>query len=215
VDRFVKHEVKAVETGGSAAKGEFEALVAVFNNIDSYGDRILPGAFAKSLEDHGVPRLVWAHQWSIPPIGTTLKAEETPEGLVIRSQLFVDQGIELIDHIYAAMSATNVDGRAPLREFSFGYDVEKYSVENSDDAAAQRFGGEVRNLEVITCFEVGPCLVGVNPDTELLAVKGIPAPSTEPGKTGPLSEAKSDHIPDRDGIDRYLTVLTGRDQGAP
>lgn len=34
-------------------EGQFEALVAVFNNIDSYGDVILKGAFADTLTEWG------------------------------------------------------------------------------------------------------------------------------------------------------------------
>ena len=38
--------------------GEIEAVVAVFNNVDAYGDKILPGAFTKSLAKK-MPRCVW------------------------------------------------------------------------------------------------------------------------------------------------------------
>lgn len=210
MERLVRHEVKAVEAGGKESAGEYEALVAVFGNIDTYGDRLIKGAFADSLVTHGYPRQVWSHQWSIPPIGETLKAEETDDGLVIRARLFVGRGIELVDHIYAAMTSANGDGRPPLREFSFGYDVEKYSWEKSDDPRAADWDGEVRNLEGITCYEAGPCLVGVNPDTELLAVKGIPDPSKSRKKAGPDSKAEPKPTPDRADIDRVITVITGR-----
>lgn len=208
MDRLVKHEVKAVETAKDS-KGEFEALVAVFNNIDSYGDRIMPGAFTASLEETGFPRLVWSHRWDIPPIGATMKAEETTDGLVIRARLFVGEGIELVDHIYAGMSATNGDGRPPLREFSFGYDVERSNWVKTDDPAAARWDGEVRELEVITCYEVGPCLVGVNPDTELLAVKGVTAPGERSEGESPPETSERKATPDREMMDRLITVITG------
>lgn len=209
MDRLVRHEVKAVETAKSA-KGEFEALVAVFGNIDSYGDRLMPGAFAASLEEHGYPRLVWSHRWEIPPIGTTLSATETDDGLLVKAQLFVGQGIELVDHIYAGMSAVNGDGRPPLREFSFGYDVNRSSWVKTDEPEAAQWGGEVRQLEVITCYEAGPCLVGVNPDTELLAVKGIPSPERRNPDATPDPEPEVKAKPDRDQLDRLLTAIHGR-----
>lgn len=209
MDRLVRHEVKAVETAKDA-KGEFEALVAVFSNIDSYGDRLMPGAFQKSLDEIGFPRLVWSHQWSIPPIGTTLSAKETEDGLVVKGQLFVDQGIELVDHIYAGMAAKNGDGLPPLREFSFGYDVTESRWIKTDEPDAAEFGGEVRELTGITCFEAGPCLVGVNPDTELLAVKGIPAPMPGQPQAAPAPTPDRKGKPDRNTLDRLVTVLTGR-----
>ncbi len=48
--------------------GEFEAVVAVFGNIDSYGDVIVKGAFAATLKDwsdSGDPiPVVWSHDSS-------------------------------------------------------------------------------------------------------------------------------------------------------
>ena len=43
-----KSFVTATDAGSA---GQFEALVAVFNNIDKGGDRIVPGAFTKTLAE--------------------------------------------------------------------------------------------------------------------------------------------------------------------
>jgi hypothetical protein len=51
-----------------------------------------------------------------------------------------------------------------LAEFSFAYDV-------IDSALAKVDGQFVNELRELELFEVGPCLVGLNPDTQLLGMK--------------------------------------------
>jgi HK97 family phage prohead protease len=83
-------QFKALDEAAEGA-GVFEALVAVFNNVDRMGDKILPGAFAKSLgrwKASGDPPL------SMRICGTILtryslwlEAREDDEGLYIKAQL--------------------------------------------------------------------------------------------------------------------------------
>ena len=49
----MKHKTFTIEgfKALSDQEGTFEAIVAVFNNIDRYGDKIIPGAFADSLAE--------------------------------------------------------------------------------------------------------------------------------------------------------------------
>lgn len=208
MDRFNAYEVKALET--SDGKGAFEALVAVFGNVDTYGDRIIKGAFERTLEEDGLPPIVWSHDWRTPPVGATLKATETDDGLVIAGQLFVDR-VPLADHVYAAMSTKGGDGKPPLRQFSFGYDVRGYSVHESEDPNA--WNGEVRDLTDLKLLEVGPCLIGVNPSTELLAIKGVTPAPTRDQNPSPAPPAESKSAParmSREARNSYLTVHLGR-----
>ena len=46
----------------SAAEGIIEAVVSIFSNVDSANERVLPGAFAKSLK-RKLPKGVWSHDW--------------------------------------------------------------------------------------------------------------------------------------------------------
>lgn len=169
--------------------GTHEAIFAVIGNVDSYGDRIVSGALDKTLspppEGRGMPPEVWSHEWRTPPIGVTLEAREVsgaeadeiagrslgiPGGIYAKGRLLVNQGIEVADHVWAAMTATGGDGRSPLREFSFGYRTVRASfVEEPDEPMA--WFGEVRELEEIELYEWGPCLLGANPATALLSAK--------------------------------------------
>lgn len=53
-------EVKALTD-----EGTFEGYGSVFNNVDSYGERVAAGAFAKSLAQHAKagtsPLMLWQH----------------------------------------------------------------------------------------------------------------------------------------------------------
>lgn len=144
-------------------RGTFEAVVSVFGNVDSYGDRVESGAFAKSLTK-GLPPVVWSHRWDEPPIGAALEATETDEGLVVKAKLDLDN--PLAANVYRALTNKGGDGRPPLREFSFAYDV--------IDAEWIKVDGEdVFSLKTLDLIEVGPCLKGVNDQTRLVGVKGI------------------------------------------
>jgi hypothetical protein len=65
----LRHKSFTTATNTDSA-GEFEALVAVFGNVDKGGDRIMPGAFTKTLaawraSGDPVP-VIWSHDWNTP-----------------------------------------------------------------------------------------------------------------------------------------------------
>lgn len=199
VKSFPVARFKALE-GDAIQPGTFEAIVAVFNNVDAYGDRILPGAFTRTLkappEGRGFPPIVWSHMWMEPPIGASLEAEEVLgfeladgreiDGLRIVGLLNIDDNARARE-TWAAMAKLGGDGLSPLREFSFAYFVmESRWVEETiegepDDAEQKREILELIDLDVI---EVGPTLLGANPATQLVDVRsGLPVP-TSGGKLG-------------------------------
>lgn len=144
---------------GGEPEGTFEAVVSVFGNVDYAGDRVIKGAFAKSLATwsaSGDPiPVVWSHQWQDPEmhIGGVLEAEERDEGLWVKAQLDVAENP-------SAANVWRLLSKRRVREFSFAYDVldEKPSKEAND----------LLELDVI---EVGPTLKGMNPETLLLEAK--------------------------------------------
>jgi HK97 family phage prohead protease len=150
-------EVKTATDG----KGEFTALVSVFGNVDLVGDRVMPGAFTKSIESHAsegksIP-VVFSHQHENPMayIGSVdpKMLIETPRGLFAKGQLDLDN--EYARQTYKLMEQGHVAA------FSFGYSVPKES-KGSDGA---------RELHEIELFEVGPTFKGANPEAGVLTVK--------------------------------------------
>ena|GEM_PF-493292 len=150
-------EVKAAD---GAPEGTFEALVSIFGNVDHAGDRVVKGAFANSLQrwaESGNPiPVVFSHRWDDldAHIGEVLAAEETDEGLLVKAQL------DIADDP-AAAKVHRLLSKRRIKEFSFAYDV-------NDERKADDGANELLELDII---EVGPTLLGMNPDTALLGAK--------------------------------------------
>ena len=164
--------------------GTFEAITAVFGNVDRAREVIPLGAFEDSLKA-GLPSVVWSHDWMTPPVGVTLGMEELdraaverltdkelpPEvtgGLYGKGRLFVNtddgEDVPLARHVYTAMKSESGDGRPALNQFSIGLNVIRESFEERD-------GMNVVNLEKCDLIEWGPCLRGINPETFQVGTK--------------------------------------------
>jgi hypothetical protein len=157
--------LKAASSDGG--DGIVEAIVSVFGNIDSYKERVMPGAFAASLAS-GLPKGVWMHDWE-EPIAKTLECRELqpgdpllpPElkelgGLYVKAQFY--QEIEDSWQAYLKIKNGLVD------EYSIGYILKKYAV-NDDTGVWDR-------LE-IDLVEWCPVLRGANRATRTLNVKTV------------------------------------------
>lgn len=180
-------KVKAVGDGDA---GTFEAIVSVFGNVDSYGDRVVKGAFAKTLADweaSGNPIPVyWSHRMDDPDynIGQVLEAEERDEGLWVKAQIDLDA--TKASQVYRLLKGARVT------QFSFAYDVEDYSIVKDEDT-----GSDVYELRQIKLYEVGPTPIGANQETELLSVKSAVhavTATTEAAKAGRVLSAKTEGV---------------------
>ncbi|TPN29379.1 HK97 family phage prohead protease [Mesorhizobium sp. B2-3-3] len=159
--------VKAAGVADGLAEGQFTALVSVFGNEDSVGDVVRPGAFTETLaewEAKGDPiPVIWAHAWGDPfaHVGTVVKAVETLQGLEVTGQIDDLDSNPTSAQVYRLLKGRRVT------QFSFAYDVKEGAwVEDEQHS----WGGyyELRRLKL---HEVGPCLVGANQETELIAAK--------------------------------------------
>ena len=144
-------------------EGRVEALVSIFGNVDLVGDRVVKGAFAKSIEkwknsDDPIP-VILSHDWGDPwkHIGVVEDISETEAGLRAVYTLDIEDN-PVAKQIYKLMK------RRSLKEHSFAYgrDVR--------ERAAKDGANELLELDII---EIGPTLKGANPATELLAVKSM------------------------------------------
>ena len=153
---------------GATQPGEFEALVAVFDNVDNQGDRIKSGAFDKTLEawrKSGDPiPIVLAHEWSDPWAHIGYAMPEHVKAIPGRG-LYVSKAVLDIEDNPVARQVHRLMERRTLKEFSFGYRVQDNGERKAEDGAYDLTG-----LDLI---EFGPCLKGVNDSTELLAVKAL------------------------------------------
>lgn len=157
-------KVKAVGIDDELDDGVFEAIVSVFGNVDSYGDRVVKGAFEDTLADweaSGDPIPVyWSHRMDDPDfnIGHVLEAKETDEGLWVKAQ--IDLEGPKAQQVYRLLKGRRVT------QFSFAYDIEAYTIVKAPDDS-----DSVWELTKLKLYEVGPTPIGANQETELLSVK--------------------------------------------
>ena len=118
--------------------GRFSGYASTFGNIDSYGDTIIKGAYAQTLEQDGLPRMFFNHDgWEIP-IGKWIDAGEDDIGLHVEGELTLDMSKGR--DVYAAIKHGTLDG------LSIGYHVPK-------DGQEMRHDG-IRILKQIKLVEV-------------------------------------------------------------
>ncbi|MDX2539803.1 HK97 family phage prohead protease [Streptomyces scabiei] len=163
--------IKAAGPADGLAEGQFRALVSVFGNEDSMGDVIAPGAFAQVLAEwkaSGDPiPVVWSHKWGDPfaHIGSVIEAAETPDGLEVLAQIEDMDTNPTAKHVHGLLKGRRI------KQFSFAYDVGEGGWVDTDDLVSHPWGEYYEIKRFSRLYEVGPCLVGANQQTELLAAK--------------------------------------------
>jgi HK97 family phage prohead protease len=162
-------KIKAAGTADGLADGQFRALVSVFGNVDSYGDKVMPGAFTNTLNEWAAKNepipMWWSHRLDDPEmnLGWIVDAQQTEQGLEVVGQFDLGEGASP----KAATVQRLMKREGGVRDFSFSYDVRDGSMVKSDD------GEEYFELRDLTLYEIGPTPIGANPATELLAVKRL------------------------------------------
>lgn len=172
--KSVPVQIKAAGEHEGTEAGVFEAIVAAYN-IDSSGDKISPGAFAKTLaawtiKGDPIP-VIWSHNWGDPDshIGVVEDIKETDAGLWIKAKLDLDEP-------KAAKVYRLLKGRR-VTQFSFGYEIPPGGGEWVDGKSDEEPGHYA--LNELNLFEVGPTLVGMNQATSLGTVKAAETGLTE------------------------------------
>jgi hypothetical protein len=146
-------------------------LAAITGNIDAGGDRIIRGAFKKTLTE-GARRVrhLWMHDPYQPPTATIKELSEVgasalpdelrteyPEatgGLqVVREYLDTPRGNEILEGIKAGA----------ISEMSFGYDAVKFDFETIAENDSK--GMQVRNLREVRLWDVSDVTWGMNQAT--------------------------------------------------
>lgn len=107
-----------------ARKGFFSGYASVFGGLDSYGDTIVKGAYAKTLIDRQRPiQMRWNHFG--PVIGKWVAAEEDDIGLRMDGELTL--GHSVADDAYALMKHGAVNG------LSIGFRIPEGGAEKSEN----------------------------------------------------------------------------------
>lgn len=194
-------------------EGQFTAYASVFGNVDSYGDVVVKGAFANDLarwEKSGNPiPLLFGHQMSDPDfnLGHVLAAEEDDTGLKVTAQLDLEN--PKARQVYRMLKGRRIN------QMSFAYDIveggpasrRKDGTDEEDPETESYY--ELRELKL---YEVSVVTVGANQETEILAVKQVPAVAERliaEQKAGRVLSAKNEGElrEAHDAIGRVLSAL--------
>ena len=145
----VAFEVKTISEEGS-----FTGYAAIFNNVDLGGDKIIPGAFKKTLRANKGKVPVYADHHT--HIGWNLKAKEDEKGLLVEGQINLD--VQLGREKHALMKqAHEIGAQIGL---SIGYST-----------AAREYEKDVRILKELNLFEYSVTAIPMNPKASVTAVK--------------------------------------------
>jgi HK97 family phage prohead protease len=161
--KHVPARIKATAaTDASLAEGQFVALASVFNNVDAYGDVVMPGAFQQDLTDWKasgeVMPVYWSHRMDDPNmcIGSVMEAAETADGLQVKVALDLDN--PQAQQVHRLMKAKRVN------RMSFAYDIQ-------DAGWGERDGDTVYELRQLKVHEVSVVQVPANPAAVVQEVK--------------------------------------------
>lgn len=185
-------ETKVLRTASLKAtpEGVVEAYVAIFGNVDYVKDRIVQGAFTKSLDgwraemDQGkfLP-FVWSHKTDDPKfnIGKVVDFREDDTGLWVKAKLFLTK--QVAQDAYNDMKEGIIDG------FSFAYDILR----------AKAVDGGIQELLELGILECGPTMYPANDSTYLVGVKAAigshSTATTDSPWDGPAAKANLSNAP--------------------
>ena len=165
-------KTKTVEVKADADNGSIVGYAATWTRTpDSYGDVIVKGAFAESIEriqaeGKALP-LLWNHDsYKLDSyIGTVTKLEEDEHGLLFEATF------DATDNAQRARELA-MDGR--LCKFSFAYDVKERADVVLEDG---RWANELRKLDI---HEVSLVMYPANRDTSVVEVKSANVTMAKP-----------------------------------
>jgi HK97 family phage prohead protease len=156
------HKDFGLEIKATDAAGVIEGYGSTFGGEpDSYGDVVMPGAFAESLVKHKragtMPLMLWGHQSGDLPIGSWTDMAEDGKGLWVKGQVDLDDPVG--QRVHRALE------RKAVRGLSIGYET----IESKEDP--KRRG--VRLLEKLDLWEISPVNFPANRRATVTGVKSI------------------------------------------
>jgi HK97 family phage prohead protease len=148
----------ALKVDDLSDQGTFTGYGSIFGNVDSYGEVVEPGAFAKSLSRHAkektLPLMLWQHD-TREPIGVWEDLSEDTKGLKGNGRLVLEtsRGSE----VHALLKAGAVRG------LSIGYRIIKAEPDTNNNA--------VLRLKELDLYEISVVSLPANRRATVTSVK--------------------------------------------
>lgn len=145
----------ALEVKSLSEDGTFEGYGSVFGNVDSYGEKVMPGAFIESLTRHkregSNVLMLWNHD-SREPIGVWEDLAEDAKGLWGKGRFLLE--------IQRAREVHTLAKNKAIGGLSIGY----REVETEPD-------GQTRLLKKLDLYEISPVTFPANRRARIESVK--------------------------------------------
>lgn len=136
--------------------GTFEGYGSVFGNVDSYGEKVMPGAFKDSLKSNASSVvMLWNHDRH-EPIGHWEGLKEDAKGLFGKGVFNLD--VQRAKEIYSLLKSGAIKG------LSIGYRLLKWEGDKDDPNVTLLTGIELK--------EISPVTFPANTSATITAVKG-------------------------------------------
>jgi HK97 family phage prohead protease len=148
----LEHHSFSLRIKGVDESGKFTGVGATYGNVDLGGDRIMPGAFTRTLAGSKVLPLLWQHQPD-NPIGS-VKVTDSSQGLQVEGQL------ELADP--TGQKAYRFLKSGIIRGLSIGY-----------EAVKSAFVDDVRELTELKLWELSVVTFPMNTSAVVTGIKAM------------------------------------------
>ena len=188
-----KFDLESVSEGG-----EFSGYAAVFGNVDSGGDVIEKGAFAKTIvADFDRIKILSQHADYDLPIGKPLELREDDKGLFIHGK---------ISDTAKGRDIQTLLKDGVLTELSIGYDAIDFEFDGDT---------HVRHLKELRLWEVSIVTWAMNELAQIDEVKSLAESLRLEAKSGKLSHARLEALKPFIAVVRELVEILGPFLEAP
>lgn len=180
----MKREFKNLSLTNLKAKSAGRVRVgvcAVMGNVDAWGDRIHPGAFAKTISENlKSVRHLWNHDYTQPPIASIkelreltreelppevlAKARDATGGLLVAREYFNN---DLANWVLEAIDAGDIN------EMSFAYDIIKSAETKEETGLADMPTRFIRELYELKLYDTSDVNWGMNGATVAVGAKNL------------------------------------------
>jgi uncharacterized protein len=154
----LEYKSAPLEIKAAGDQGIYDGWFSIFQNIDDGGDIVYPGAFAKTIQERGKRvKVLYAHDWDklIGPPPQVL--QEDTKGLYAKGKLTLES--------FWGREAWALMKDGALTEGSFGYSAIPERTDYNSNGT--------RGLREIILYEISPVPLGMNPLTEVAAIKAM------------------------------------------
>jgi HK97 family phage prohead protease len=164
----MKRERRAIRPGAIRAVGDgktFEAVVLVYNVIDSYNTRFRAGCFSESLAER-LPRITWGHDWR-DVLGRYVDYRDTDTELTLIGEFDDFDAVPRARQAAAQLLSGTID------QFSVGFERLADEMVDPDEVDGAR---GVVDITKGTLDEAALVLAGAVPGTHLVSIRSQRGP---------------------------------------